>query len=277
DFGTQGDPPSHQELLDYLAVDFAESGWDVKQLLSQIVLSATYRQDSIRTVQLEKRDPQNRLLARGPRRRLPAEFVRDHALSISGLLKEKLGGPGVHPYQPAELFGANAIGSSNARFAPSKGDDLYRRSLYTYWKRQIPAANMRILGADGRTTCRTRRERTNTPLQALVLLNDPQFVEAARVFAERIVREGGDTPEERLSFAFRLATSRRVKPAELSILLQEYENRLTEFKANHERAAQYLDGGGQHKPAAESNHAELAAYAAVCSLIFNLDESISSS
>ena len=277
DFGTQGDPPSHQELLDYLAVDFVESGWDVKRLLRQIVLSATYRQASMRSNRLQKLDAENRLLSRGPRRRLPAEFVRDHALSISGLLKNKFGGPGVHPYQPAELFGANAIGSSNARFAQSKGDDLYRRSLYTYWKRQIPAANMRILGADGRTTCRTRRERTNTPLQALVLLNDPQFVEAARVLAERIIREGGNTPAERLSFAFRLATSRRIKPAELRILLQEYQDRLKEFQADAAMAKKYLAGGGQHKPTADSKHAELAAYAAVCSLIFNLDESISSS
>lgn len=277
DFGTQGEPPSHQELLDYLAVDFVKSGWDVKRLLRQIVLSATYRQASIRSKAGQKLDPENRLLARGPRRRLPAEFVRDHALSISGLLKEKLGGPGVNPYQPAELFGANAIGSSRAKFAQSTGDDLYRRSLYTYWKRQIPAANMRILGADGRTTCRTRRERTNTPLQALVLLNDPQFVEAARVFAERIMSEGGESPSERLSYAFRLATSRHIKPLELEILVHEYNDRLKEFEADTKLAANYLAGGGQHKPAEGTDHSQLAAYAAVCSLILNLDESISAS
>jgi len=275
DFGTQGEPPSHRELLDYLAVEFVESGWDVKQLLRRIVLSATYRQASIRTQQTEKIDPENRLLARGPRRRLPAEFVRDHALSISGLLKAKTGGPGVHPYQPAGLFGVNAIGSSRAKFTQSTGDDLYRRSLYTYWKRQIPAANMRILGADGRTTCRTRRERTNTPLQALVLLNDPQFIEAARVFAERIMSDGGESPAERLSYAFRLATSRRVKRQELDILVAEYSDRLTEFQADTELAARYLAGGGRHKPAAGVDHVRLAAYAAVCSLILNLDESIS--
>ena len=276
DFGTQGDPPSHQELLDYLAVDFVESGWDVKQLLRRVVLSATYRQSSIRSPASGTIDPENRLLARGPRRRLPAEFVRDHALSVSGLLKEKHGGPGVHPYQPAELFGANAIGSSRARFAQSTGDDLYRRSLYTYWKRQIPAANMRILGADGRTTCRTRRERTNTPLQALVLLNDPQFVEAARSFAERIVREGGDTPSERLSYAFRLATSRRIKPQELEILTQEYNDRYREFQADLELARRYVAGGGEREPVDNIEPSELAALSAVCSLILNLDESISS-
>ena len=195
---------------------------------------------------------------------------------MSGLLKEKHGGPGVHPYQPAELFGANAIGSSRARFAQSTGDDLYRRSLYTYWKRQIPAANMRILGADGRTTCRTRRERTNTPLQALVLLNDPQFVEAARSFAERIVREGGDTPPERLSYAFRLATSRRIKPQELEILTQEYNDRYREFQADLELARRYVAGGGEREPVDNIEPGELAALSAVCSLILNLDESISS-
>ena len=136
---------------------------------------------------------------------------------------------------------------------------------------------MRIVGADDRTTCRTRRERTNTPLQALVLLNDPQFVEAARALAERIIREGGKSPAQRLSYAFRLATSRHVKPVELEILLHEYKDRLREFQANVDLAKKYLAGGGQHKPAAYADHAELAAYAALCSLIFNLDESISSS
>mgnify|MGYP002526651984 CR=1 FL=1 len=217
------------------------------------------------------------MLSRAPRRRLQAEFLRDHALAISGLLVDKLGGPGVHPYQPAELFGANAIGSSKAKFTLGKGDDLYRRSIYTYWKRQIPAANIRILGADGRTTCRTRREPTNTPLQALVLLNDPQFVEAARVLAERAMREGGEGPGERLAFAFRLATSRHVKPEELGIILAEYDDRLREFQAELALAKKYLAGGGQRVAAEDLDIAELAAYAAACSLILNLDESISTS
>lgn len=274
DFGTQGATPSHQDLLDFLAIDFMESGWDVKHLLKKIVLSATYGQASHQSLDLHGMDPENALLSRGSRRRLPAEFVRDHALSISGLLTQRLGGPGVHPYQPAELFGPNAIGSSRAKFTQSSGADLYRRSLYTYWKRQIPAANMRILGADGRTTCRTRRERTNTPLQALVLLNDPQFVEAARAFAERIVNEGGESPEDRLRFGFRLATSRSIDEAELSILAGEYQDRLKEFRADQERAKSYLAGGGEHQPDGKINVSELAAYAAVCSLIINLDETI---
>jgi hypothetical protein len=275
DFGIQGDQPSHQALLDHLTVNFVASGWDTKALLRNIVLSATYRQTSRRSSTLTQIDPGNRLLAHGPRRRLPAEFLRDHVLSTSGLLVNKRGGPGVHPYQPAEMFGRNAIGSSQAKFTVSTGDDLYRRSLYTYWKRQIPAANIRILGADGRTACRTRRAMTNTPLQALVTLNDPQFVETARVLGERIIREGGDEPVDRIKYAFRLATSRRATNVESGILLAEFHDRLREFVAAPELAKQYLAGGGQRPAPADLEPSELAAYAAVSSLILNLDESMS--
>jgi hypothetical protein len=274
DFGTQGERPSHQALLDYLSVDFVENGWNVKRLIRKMVTSATYQQASIKP---PDSDSGNRLLSYAPRQRLAAEFVRDHALAVSGLLVDKQGGPGVHPYQPGELFGPNAIGASNAKFNISSGDGLYRRSLYTYWKRQIPAANMRILGADGRTACKTRRERTNTPLQALVLLNGPQFVEAARIFGERMMIEGGDTAGERIAFAFRLATSRRATEGERSILVAEFQDRLTEFKADPEAAAKYLNGGGVKKPPEHLDSAELAAYAAVASLILNLDEAISKS
>jgi hypothetical protein len=277
DFGAQGDHPSHQALLDYLAVSFLKSDWNIKALLHRIVTSATYRQSSVRKPQLAERDPENRLLARAPRQRLQAEFIRDHALAVSGLLVDKRGGAGVHPYQPAVLFGRNAIGAAGASFKQGSGDDLYRRSLYTYWKRQIPAANMRILGANGRNACRTRRERTNTPLQALVLLNDPQFVEAARVLAERIMKEGGADIHTRLAFAFRLSTSRLPSPAELSILHAEFNNRLKEFKASPEATKAYLDGGGARKPDPALDSAELAAFAALCSLILNLDESLSKS
>ena len=220
--------------------------------------------------------PKNRLLSHAPRRRLQAEFVRDHALAISGLLVDKRGGPGVNPYQPAVLFGRNAIGASGAKFTQGKGNDLFRRSLYTYWKRQIPAANMRILGADGRTKCRTRRERTNTPLQALVLLNDPQFVEAARVLAERSIRNGGNSVERtsgiRLSSGDFASGETGGNPY---------------FAAGIQRPTKGIPGRRQSRQsvpwlaaACESRlrtsiAAELAAYAAVCSLILNLDESIS--
>lgn len=277
DLGTQGRRPSHQSLLDYLTVDFVESGWDVKRLIRKIVTSATYRQSSKVIQHVVEMDPENELLSHAPRRRLGAEFIRDHALSVSGLLVDKIGGPGVNPYQPSVLFGRNAIGASNVSFTQSKGEGLYRRSLYTYWKRQIPAANIRILGADGRNSCRTRRERTNTPLQALVLLNDPQFVEAARAFAERTIREGGKSAAERIAFAFRLATSRKVKEKELRILLAEYSDRLAEFQSNEQSAKAYLAGGGERPAPAGVESTELAATAAVISLILNLDESISKS
>ncbi len=277
DFGSQGERPSHQELLDYLAVDFVESGWDVKRLIRKLVLSATYRQSSKQSREIAELDPGNRLISHAPRQRLAAEFLRDHALKVSGLLVEKRGGPGVHPYQPAVLFGRNAIGSSNASFKQGAGEDLYRRSLYTYWKRQIPAANMRILGADGRNSCRTRREATNTPLQALVLLNDPQFVEAARALGTRTMKEGGTLVESRLRYAFRLSTSRAATTEELSVLVAEFNDRLREFRTDAGTAKAYLAGGGAFKPDPELDAAELAAYSAVVSLILNLDESISKS
>lgn len=273
DFGTQGERPSHPELLDALTVDFVESGWDVKRLLHNIVTCQTYRQSSRRTAALAQRDPENRYLARGSRRRLEAEFLRDHALATSGLLVRQMGGPGVNPYQPAVLFGANAIGSSRAKFTLGKGDDLYRRSLYTYWKRQVPAANIRILGADGRTTCRTRREVTNTPLQAFVMLNDPQFVEAARMLGQRAMEEGGDTPRSRISHAFRLATSRQINSHELKILVAEFQDRRKEFNADPEAAKQYLDGGGERTVNTAHDPTVAASYAAIASLILNLDES----
>ncbi len=272
DFGSQGERPTHPELLDALATDFIASGWDVKGLLRSIVTSQTYQQSS-RRVSQEDSDPENRYLARGVRRRLQAEFLRDQALSISGLLDRKMGGPGVNPYQPAVLFGRNAIG--NASFKQGTGEELYRRSLYTFWKRQVPAANMRILGADGRTVCRTRRESTNTPLQAFVMLNDPQFVEAARFLAERMMKEGGAAAEDRIDYGFRLATSRHASEQELAILAAEYSDRHAEFSADAERAKAYLNGGGDKAIDAELPVAEAAAYAAVASLIINLDEALS--
>lgn len=271
DFGTQGERPTHEELLDTLAVTFVASGWDVKALIKLIVMSATYRQSSIRPPGIDEVDPDNRLLSYAPRRRLQAEFLRDHALMAGGGLVRTIGGPGVNPYQPAVLFGRNAIG--NAGFRQSSGDALYRRSLYTYWKRQVPAANMRILGADGRTVCRTRRERTNTPLQAFVMLNDPQFVEAARMIGERMLSAGPDA-KARIALAFRLATSRHVKAPELDILLAEYNDRLKAFSADTKMADAYLKVGARPVPK-EAPIPELAACSAVASLILNLDESLS--
>ena len=184
DFGVAGELPSHPELLDWLAVEFRESGWDVKKLFKLMVTSATYRQSAAATPEKLEKDPQNRLLCRGPRFRMDAEMIRDYALAASGLLVEKLGGPSVKPYQPDGVWEAVAMIDSNTRsYDRDTGDNLYRRSLYTFWKRQAPPASMDIFNAPNRETCTVRRERTNTPLQALVTLNDPQFVEAARHLA----------------------------------------------------------------------------------------------
>ena len=275
DLGTQGELPSHPELLDYLTVSFIESGWDVKALLKQIVMSKTYRQSSVAPPEDFRKDPENRLLARGSRFRLDAEMIRDQILSTSGLLVGTMYGRSVKPPQPDGLW--KAVTMIGERFRADAGESIRRRSLYTYWKRGMPPPQMTVLNAPIRDACTARRERTNTPLQALVLLNDPQFVEVARVLGERVVRHGGDTVEERLAFAFRLATSRRALPIEIHILQQEHADRLREFRADLESAKHYLSGGGERKPPNDIDTAELAAYAAVCSLILNLDESISSS
>ncbi len=198
DLGIQAEPPSHPELLDWLATEFLSSGWDVKHMQKLIVMSATYRQSSQVTSEALQRDPANRWLARGPRFRMPAEMIRDAALSVSGLLVEKLGGPSVKPYQPDGLWEAVGYTDSNtANFAQDDGENLYRRSLYTFWKRTAPPPAMSTFDAPSREACTVRRARTNTPLQALTLMNDRQFVEASRHFAARMLAEGGETPDAR--------------------------------------------------------------------------------
>ncbi|MEO6738613.1 MAG: PSD1 and planctomycete cytochrome C domain-containing protein, partial [Chthoniobacteraceae bacterium] len=203
DFGAQGEPPSHPELLDWLAQEFIRSGWDVKHMMTLMVTSATYRQQSRLTPLLRDRDPENRLLARGSRFRIMGEFVRDQALAAGGLLVEKIGGPSVKPYHPAGLYEAITAGSGYNIYVPGKGDDLHRRSLYTYWKRSVPNPAMLAFGTPFREACTLRRPRTNTPLQALNLMNDPTYVEAARFLAQRMMREGGDTVESRLTALLR--------------------------------------------------------------------------
>jgi hypothetical protein len=253
-FGLQGESPSHPELLDWLAREFIDSGWNVKALLKQMVLSRTYRQDSNATPELYARDPENRLLARGPRFRLPAEIIRDQALFAAGLLRrDRVGGPSVFPLQNGDLYKGIVVAAEypSTKWVLSKGDDLHRRSMYTFWKRTVPHPTMTVFDAPDREFCVVRRSSTNTPLQALTLLNDPIYVEAARALAMRAIREGGSTAPPRIAHAFRLASGRVPDASEVAIL----ERALV--------AARKVYGAD-----------EQAAYAAVTAMILNLDEVI---
>ena len=272
DFGSQGQPPTHPELLDWLARRFIDSGWNVKELCRLIVLSATYRQSSAprEEARLYVDDPENRLLARGPRYRLSAEQIRDNALAVSELLVKRIGGQSVMPYQPAGLWEESGTGKS---YAQSHGEGLYRRSLYTFWRRTSPPPSMTTFDAVSREVCVARRERTATPLQALVLLNDPQFVEAARVLAEKLVRQADSTAESRLETAFRLLTSRTPSAAECEILLKLYDDQRDKFAAAPEEAKALLSVG--EAPRDENvDAADLAAMAMVVRMLFNFDECV---
>jgi len=270
DFGSQGEWPSNPELLDWLATEFVRGGWDMKAIQKAIVLSATYRQASKVSPELLQKDPENRLLARGPRVRLSAEMVRDQALAISGLLVDKLGGPSVKPYQPAGLWKELSGGDD---YKPDTGDGLHRRSLYTYWKRTAPPPMMMNFDAAGRETCVVRELRTNTPLQALNLMNDVTYLEAARKMAERMMREGGDTPSSRIGYGFALATARRPRERETEILLSSFGYYRDGFATDPASAAKYLNQG-QAARDEKLDARELAAYAAVASMILNLDAAV---
>lgn len=272
DLGAQGEFPSNPELLDWLAVDFRESGWDVKRLLKQIVISQTYRQSSQSTPEAYQADPQNRLLGRGPRFRLQGEFIRDTALDLSGLLVDMVGGPGVKPYQPPGLWAEVGLGG-NPKFVQDHGEKLYRRSLYTYWKRSAPPPSMQIFDAPTREKCTIRRARTNTPLQALVTLNDTQFVEAARHFAERMIHDGGRTTDDRIAYGFRLATARRPSDTERTVLVDMLSDALERYKNNAESAKSLLAVGESTRDEA-LEIAHHAAWTIIASSILNLDETL---
>ncbi len=272
-FGVQGELPSHLDLLDFLATEFVRSGWDVKAMQRLIVTSATYRQSSKATPALNQHDPDNRLLARGPRFRLPAEVVRDNALAISGLLVEKVGGPSIKPYQPARLWEELAGGAGEGPYVQEKGANLYRRSLYIYRKRTVPHPAMTTFDAPTREVCQVKRARTNTPLQALELLNDDTYVEAARHLGQMMLTEGGRTPEERIAFAFRRATARKPSDAELRVLLRGLERYQKTFSADKDAAQKFLRHGDS-PPDAKLDPMELAAYSATAGVILNLDETI---
>ncbi len=272
DFGAQGEWPSHPELLDWLALEFIESGWDVKAMQKLIVMSATYRQSSAGTAELHQLDPDNRLLARGPRFRLSAFAIRDQALAVSGLLNEKLGGPSVYPYQPSGMW-AELAAKVGTRYPQSKGADLYRRSLYTFWKRAVAPPTMLIFDASGREACNVNRNATNTPLQSLATLNDVQFVEAARFLAQRMMLEGGQNLAEKLSYGWRLVLVRQPDPRELSRLKNAYQFHYQRFTDDTESANALL-ALGQRKPNPELDRVQLAAFTTVANVILNLDETI---
>ncbi len=269
DFGTQGERPSHPKLLDWLATEFVRSGWDVKSMQRLLVTSATYRQSSRVTPELIARDPDNRWLARGARFRLPAEVVRDQALAAGDMLVGRIGGPSVKPYQPADLWKDIA---SDSEYVQSQGADLYRRSMYTYWKRTVVPPAMAVFDGAGREMCQVRGERTNTPLQSLTLLNDVTFIEAARFIAQRAIDEA-TSPAERLQRMYRRVLVAAPSDAQLEILVRGFQRQLLEFRAHPEAAAHWLSAGDS-APSSDVPPAELAAYSTMASLLLNLDATV---
>ena len=273
DFGSQGALPSHPELLDWLAVYFQENNWDMKAMIKKMVLSSTYRQVSVITPELLEKDPNNDLLARGPRYRMPAEMIRDNALAVSGLLVDKIGGEPVRPYQPEGIWAQ--VSSLKTPYVQDHGENLYRRSLYTYWKRAAPPPNMLTLDAPTRHTCTVKREATSTPLQSLILLNDIQFVEAARVFAQNLLTQDLDS-KQLVQKAFRIVTSRNPSNAELETLEQLWEESKSEFE-KVPADANKLVAIGEYPIESQLSMLDLAAFTMVTSAILNLNETITKS
>jgi hypothetical protein len=271
DFGITGELPIHPELLDWLAVEFREGGWDVKRLFRLMVTSAAYRQAATSTPEKLTKDATNRLLSRGPRFRMDAEMVRDHALAASGLLVRQIGGPSVRPYQPEGVWEAVAMeGSDTRNYVRDKGEGLYRRSMYWFWKRSAPPASMDIFNAPSRENCCVKRERTNTPLQALVTLNDPQFVEAARVLADRALEIGGDTDESRMEFVAERLLARPFTTDEVAVVKQSLAD-LSAWYKDHPDEAKQLIVVGDSKPRA-ADPVQLASWTMLTNQLMNLDE-----
>tara|TARA_R110000868_G_scaffold379928_1_gene645899 strand:- start:13409 stop:15706 length:2298 start_codon:yes stop_codon:yes gene_type:complete len=274
DFGNQGSLPTHPELLDFLAIKFRDEGWDARKILKYIALSSTYQQSTKVSKELQELDPENRLLARAPRLRLTAELIRDQALKISGLLNKDVGGPSVKPYQPDGIWEAvtGGGGGSTATYITSTGKDLYRKSLYTFWKRTVPPPSMMTFDAASRDLCSVKRQETNTPLQALVLLNDPQIIEASRILAKNAIDRNKETNDQ-ISYIFKQATSRAPDEAELTMLANYYDSMLQKVEGEGIEAQEYLSIG-----ATEMNSnisvSQLAALALTAHTILNLDETI---
>ncbi|MEO7318995.1 MAG: DUF1553 domain-containing protein, partial [Chthoniobacteraceae bacterium] len=274
DFGIMSEPPSHPALLDWLAVDFRESGWDVKRLMRLLVTSETYKQSAAVTKELIDRDPDNRLLTRGPRFRMDAEMLRDYALAAGGLLSAKIGGPSVRPYQPPGVWEAVAMpGSDTGAYKRDTGESLYRRGLYTFWKRAAPPASLEVFNAPSRESCTVRRERTNTPLQALVTLNDPQYVEAARNLAQSALKAAPTDANATLDFLARRVLCRPLRPAEIPILEASRAALLAHYtKSPEDTNALLTFGESKADPAIPPP--QLAAWTMVASQLLNLDETL---
>jgi hypothetical protein len=274
DFGSQGEMPSHPALLDWLAVQYRDQGWDTKKLVRLFITSATFRQESKATPELLQRDPENRLYARGPRFRLDAEQIRDNALFVSGLMNFEMGGKGVRTYQPPNLWEpVGFVGSNTREYKQDQGPALYRRSLYSFLKRTAPPPFMSNFDAPNREQTCSRRERSNTPLQALQLMNDVQHFEAARAFAERILLDGGATPEERIAFGYRSVLARKPQPDEIAIVKAAFEKHLARYQQSADAAAKAIRNG-ESKPRPGLPEAELAAWTLVANLLLNLDETV---
>jgi hypothetical protein len=271
DFGLQGSYPSHPELLDHLAVKFIQENWDIKKMLKYIVMSSTYRQSSHFNPQSKRLDPENTFLSRGPRNRLQAEFIRDNALAVSGLLNRQLKGPGVKPYQPKGVW--STVSRYGKEYKQDHGVSLYRRSLYTYYKRSAPPPNLQIFDAPTREVCVLTRSSTNTPLQAFVTMNDPQYVEAARVLAENVLIYSKGELSPALQLAFKKATARFPNTKESKVIHDVYDKAYTYYSQAPEAASLWVNHG-EHKPISEVSEAKLAAMMLCTSMILNLDEVI---
>ncbi len=276
DFGNQGSLPSHPELLDHLALKFQNEGWNIKEILKYMMMSATYQQATNIDQDLLELDPENRLLARATRLRLHAEMIRDHELKISDLLVAEVGGPSVKPYQPKGLWQetTGGGGGSTAKYVEDSEEGLYRRSIYTFWKRTVPPPSMMTFDAASRDLCTVKRQNTSTPLQALVLLNDPQIVEAARMLAARSIDKMGNSTEDRISYMFQLATSRTPNQEEVGVLRSYYDEELERYTNNEKAAEEYLSIGNFTIDRIDVDTSVFAAYASVASAIMNLDETI---
>jgi hypothetical protein len=274
DFGVMGAPPSHPELLDWLAVEFRETGWDVQKLFKLMLTSATYRQASVTTPEKLEKDRDNIFLSRGPRFRMDAEMVRDNALAVSGLLSPKMYGPGAKPYQPEDIWEIVGLPGGNTRnYVQDKDENLYRRTVYSFWKRMAPPPNLEVFNAPSREVCSVRRERTNTPLQALVILNDPQYVEAARQLAQNALLASNGDDTKTMDFIAQRVLNRAVRDKEQAILSASKQELLAYYQSKPDDAKALITFG-QSKPDEKLDVSQLAAWTMVCNQVLNLDEAL---